>query len=97
MQSQNKNEMFAVSNDYHTLLWKAGLKAAPERTFFFLKNVKFLGHVISPDGIQNTVVLRLIILIHSFCFALALDKATNYDSSSIFSLFTHVFLLFGTH
>ena len=52
MQSQNKNEMFTVINEYHTLLRKAGLKAAPDKTFFFLKKVKFLGHVIYPDGIQ---------------------------------------------
>ena len=35
MQSQNKNEMFTVINEYHTLLRKAGLKAAPDKTFFF--------------------------------------------------------------
>ena len=52
MHSQNKNEMFAVISDYHTLLRKAGLKAAPDRTFFFLRKVKFLGHIISPEGIQ---------------------------------------------
>ena len=52
MQSQNKNEMFTIINEYHTLLRKAVLKAAPDKTFFFLKKVKFLGHVISPDGIQ---------------------------------------------
>ena len=52
MQSQNKNEMFAVINEYHTLLRKAALKAAPDKTFFFLKKVNFLGQVISPDGIQ---------------------------------------------
>ena len=52
MQSQNKNEMFTVINEYHTLLRKAGLRAAPDKTFFFLKKVKFLGHVISPEGIQ---------------------------------------------
>ena len=51
MQSQNKNEMFRVINEYHTLLRKAGLKAAPEKTFFLTK-VKFIGHVISPEGIQ---------------------------------------------
>ena len=51
-QSQTRGEMFTVINEYHTLLWKAGLKAAPDKTFFFLKKVKFLGHVISPDGIQ---------------------------------------------
>ena len=43
--------MFTVINEYHTLLRKAGLKAAPDKTFF-LKKVKFLGHVLSPEGIQ---------------------------------------------
>ena len=52
MQSQNKNEMFTIINEYHTLLRKAGLKAAPDKTFFSLKKVKFLGHVISPERIQ---------------------------------------------
>ena len=31
---------------------KAGLKAASDSAFLFLKKVKFLGRVISPDGIQ---------------------------------------------
>ena len=44
--------MFTVINEYHTLLRKASLKAAPDKTFFFLKKVNFLGHVISPEGIQ---------------------------------------------
>ena len=44
--------MFTIINEYHNLLRQAGLKAAPVKTFFFLKKVKFLGHVISPDGIQ---------------------------------------------
>ena len=52
MQSQTRGEMFTINNEYHTLLRKAGSKAAPDKTFFFLKKVKFLGHVISPDGIQ---------------------------------------------
>ena len=52
MQSQTRSEMFTIINEYHALLRKAGLKTAPEKTFLFLKKVKLLGHVISPDGIQ---------------------------------------------
>ena len=52
MQSQNKNEIITVINEYHILLRKADLEAAPAGTFFFLKKGKFLGHVISPDGTQ---------------------------------------------
>ena len=52
MQWQTRVEMFTIINEYPTLLRKAGLKAAPDKTFFFLKKVKLLGHVISPDGIQ---------------------------------------------
>ena len=51
-QSQNKNEMFTVINDHHTLVGKAGLQAALFNIFFFLKKVKFLGHIMSPEGIQ---------------------------------------------
>ena len=52
MHSQTRGEMFTIINEYHTFLRKVGLKAAPDKMFFFLKKVKILGHVISPDGIQ---------------------------------------------
>ena len=52
MQSQTRGEKFTIINEYHTLLRKVGLEAAADETFFFLKKVKFLGHVISPDGVQ---------------------------------------------
>ena len=52
VQSQTRGEMFFIINEHHTLLRNAGLKAARDKTFFFLKKVKFPGHVISPDGIQ---------------------------------------------
>ena len=52
MQSQTKEEMFEIISEYHSLLRKSGLKAAPEKTFLFLKEVKFLGHLISEHGIS---------------------------------------------
>ena len=52
MQSQTRSEMFTIINEYHTLLRKAELKAVTNKANLFLKKVKFLGHVISPDGIQ---------------------------------------------
>ena len=51
MQQQTKGEMFSIFDEYHKLLRKAGLKAVPEKTVFFLKKVKFLKHVISSEGI----------------------------------------------
>ena len=52
MQSRNRNEMFTIIIEYHTLHCKVGLKASPDKTFFFLKKLKFFRHVIFPDGIQ---------------------------------------------
>ena len=42
MQSQTKGEMFTIINEYHTLLWKAGLKAA-RQDFFLPEESKVLG------------------------------------------------------
>ena len=44
--------MFTIIHEYHQLLRKGGLKAAPDKTHFFLRKVKLLGHVISQDGVQ---------------------------------------------
>ena len=39
--------MFTVIREYHALLRKANLKAASDKTKFFLQKVRFIGHVIS--------------------------------------------------
>ena len=52
MQSQTKSEMFSIIREYHRLLQKGDLQAAPDKTFFFLRKVKFLGHIVSEQGIQ---------------------------------------------
>ena len=51
MQSQTKDEMFTVLEQYHKILQNKNLKAAPDKSHFFLRRVKFLGHNIE----QNTI------------------------------------------
>ena len=58
LQSNTKEEMFNIIKDYHALLRKANLKAAPDKPMFFLRKVKFLGHVISENTL-SPVILRI--------------------------------------
>ena len=43
--------MFTVLEQYHKILQNENLKAAPDKSHFFLTRVKFLGHNIK----QNTI------------------------------------------
>ena len=52
LQAKDKHEMFTIVGEYHSLLRKANLKAAPDKTMFFLRKVRFIGHVISKDGLS---------------------------------------------
>ena len=52
LQSLTKAEMFTIIHEYHQLLRKGDLKAAPDKTHSFLRKVKFLGHVFSEQRIQ---------------------------------------------
>ena len=51
MQSQTKDEMFTVLEKYHQILLQENMKAAPDKSHFFLTRVKFLGHIIE----RNTI------------------------------------------
>ena len=51
MQSQTKDEMFTVLEQYHNKFQNENLKAAPDKSNFFLTRVKFLGHNIE----RNTI------------------------------------------
>ena len=51
MQSQTKDEMFTILEQYHKILQNENLKAAPDKSHFFLTRVKFLGHNIE----RNTI------------------------------------------
>ena len=52
MRSQNKNEMFTVINKDHTVSPEGWFQSQPQKLFFFLKKSEFLGHVLSPVGVQ---------------------------------------------
>ena len=51
MQSQTKDEMFIVLENYHHILIQENMKAAPDKLHFFLTRVKFRGHNIE----RNTI------------------------------------------
>ena len=51
MQSQTKDEMFIVLEKYHQILLQENVKAAPNKSHFFLTRVKFLRHIIK----RNTI------------------------------------------
>ena len=44
LQAKDKREMFTIVKEYHSLLQKANIKAAPNKAMFFLRKVRFLGH-----------------------------------------------------
>ena len=45
MQSQTKKEMFTVLEKYHQILQNKNMKAAPDKSHFFQRRVKFRGHI----------------------------------------------------
>ena len=52
LMAESKEEMFYIIHQYHIALAQSGMKATPEKTFFFQQKVQFLGHTISEKGIQ---------------------------------------------
>ena len=49
MQSQTKDEIFNVLEKYHQILLHENMKAAPDKSHFFLTRVMFLGHIIETN------------------------------------------------
>ena len=44
--------MYEMLIEYHKILLKENLKAAPDKTYFMLKKVKFLGHIIEDKKVK---------------------------------------------
>ena len=53
MQSQAKDEMFILLEKYHQILLHENMKAAPDKSQFFLTRVKFLEHIIEKNTITS--------------------------------------------
>ena len=51
MQSQTKDEMFAVLEKYHQKLQNENMRAAPDKSHFFLSRVNFLGLILEKNSI----------------------------------------------
>ena len=45
IRSQTKEEIFKLLDKYHQILLQENMKAAPDKSHFFLTPVKFLGHI----------------------------------------------------
>ena len=51
MQSQTKDKMFIILEQYRQILKKENMKAAPDKSHFFLTRVKIIGHIIEKNTI----------------------------------------------
>ena len=51
--ADEKQEMFELTKELHKIATKENLKLAPEKSFFMLFKVKFLGHEIENNTIKT--------------------------------------------
>ena len=52
IQTNSYEQMYETLIEYHKILLKENLKAAPDKTYFMLKKVKFLGHIIEDKKVK---------------------------------------------
>ena len=56
IQTNSYEQMFETLIEYHKKLLKENLKAATDKTYFMLKKVKFLGHIIEDKKSETTYI-----------------------------------------
>ena len=52
IQTNSYDQMYETPIEYHKVLLKENLKAAPDKTYFMMKKVKFLGHIIEDKKVK---------------------------------------------
>ena len=52
IQTNSYEQMYETLIEYHKVILKEKLKAAPDKTYFMLKKVKFLGHIIEDKKVK---------------------------------------------
>ena len=52
IQTTTYDQIYETLEEYHKILQKENLKAAPDKTYFMLRKVKFLGHIIENKKIK---------------------------------------------
>ena len=52
IQTNSYEQMYETLIEYHKVLLKENIKAAPDKTYFMLKKVKFLGHIIEDKKVK---------------------------------------------
>ena len=52
IQTTTYDEMYETLEEYHKILQKENLKAAPDKTYFMLKKIKLLGHIFENKNIK---------------------------------------------
>ena len=52
IQTNSYPQIYEALIDYHKIILKENLKAAPDKTYFMLKKVKFLGHIIEDKKVK---------------------------------------------
>ena len=52
IRTNSYEQMYETLIEYHKIMLKENLKAAPDKTYFMLKKIQFLGHIIEDKKVK---------------------------------------------